>query len=101
VSPAVEGAPGVHGRAVDQAIRELLLLEASDWAFMMRRGEMTPYAEARVRAHVHRALRLSEIALAEVVRPDDAAWVDAIRDHDRFLAELSGEGIRDAFDPWA
>jgi 1,4-alpha-glucan branching enzyme len=99
-APAVEGPAGVSGRAVDQAIRELLLLEASDWAFMMRRGEMTPYAEARVRAHVHRALRLAEIALAEWVSPDEAAWVDAIRAHDRFLAELSGEGIRDAFDPW-
>jgi 1,4-alpha-glucan branching enzyme len=99
-APAVEGAAGVHGRAVDQAIRELLLLEASDWAFMMRRGEMTPYAEARVRGHVHRALRLSEIALAEGPSAEEAAWVDAIRDHDRFLAELSGQQIRDAFDPW-
>jgi 1,4-alpha-glucan branching enzyme len=87
------------GRAVDQAIRELLLLEASDWAFMMRRGEMTPYAEARVREHVHRATRLSEIAMAESVAPDEAAWIDAVCDRDRFLIELSGEAIRDAFDP--
>ena len=68
---------GVAGRAVDQAIRELLLLEASDWAFMLTRGEMATYAEARVRAHAYRAARLSSIALAESVSAEDAAWVDA------------------------
>ena len=93
-------AGGLSGRAVDQAIRELMLLEASDWAFMMRRGEMTEYAEARVRAHAHRAGRLAEIALAETPTMDDLAWVHAVCDRDRFLAELSGESIRDAFDPW-
>lgn len=93
-------AGGLAGRALDQSIRELMLLEASDWAFMMRRGEMTPYAEARVRAHAHRAGRLAEIALAETPTMDDLAWVHAVGDRDRFLGELRGEGIRDAFDPW-
>jgi 1,4-alpha-glucan branching enzyme len=93
-------AGGLSGRALDQAIRELMLLESSDWAFMMRRGEMTPYAEARVRAHAHRAGRLAGIALAEKPTMDDLAWVHAVGDRDRFLGELSGEGIRDAFDPW-
>ncbi len=93
-------ATGIRGRALDQAIREECLLEASDWAFMMRRGEMTRYAEARVRAHAHRATRLAGIAQAEAVAPEDAAWVDAVCDRDRFLAVLTGEEIRDAFDPW-
>ncbi|MFT3775516.1 MAG: DUF1957 domain-containing protein [Minicystis sp.] len=93
-------ATGLSGRALDQAVRELLLLQASDWAFMMRRGEMTQYAEARVRAHVHRANRLASIALAESPKVEDLAWVHAVCDRDRFLAELSGEKIRDAFDPW-
>jgi 1,4-alpha-glucan branching enzyme len=93
-------AQGIAGEALDQAIRELLLLEASDWAFMMRRGEMTPYAEARVRAHAHRAARLAEIAGVEAPSEEDARWVKAVRARDRFLDELSGERIRDAFDPW-
>lgn len=93
-------ASGLCGRALDQAIRELLLLQASDWAFMMRRGEMTPYAEARVRAHAHRANRLADIAMGEAPSVEDLAWVHAVCDRDRFLADLTGEEIRDAFDPW-
>ncbi len=91
-------ADGLAGAALDQSIRELLLLEASDWAFMMRRGEMTPYAEARVRAHAHRATRLAGIALAGHATPEDAAFVEGVVDHDRFLSVLQGERIRDAFD---
>jgi 1,4-alpha-glucan branching enzyme len=94
-------ATGLAGRALDQAIRELLLLQSSDWAFMLRRGEMTPYAEARVRTHAHRATRLAGIALAEHAAPDDAAWVSEVCDRDGFLAALQGERIRDAFDPWS
>ena len=93
-------ATGPAGHALDQAIRELLLLESSDWAFMLRRGEMTPYAEARARAHAHRAARLAGIATAEAATPEDAAWVDAVRDQDCFLARLEGERIQDAFDAW-
>jgi 1,4-alpha-glucan branching enzyme len=93
-------ATGASGRALDQSIRELLLLEASDWAFMLRRGEMTRYAEERVRAHSHRATKLAGLAMAEHVAPEDAAWIDAVCDRDRFLAGLEGEAIRDAFDPW-
>ena len=93
-------AEGLAGRALDQAIRELLLLEASDWAFMLRRGEMATYADARVRSHAHRATRLSSIATGEGKAADDAGWLDAVCDRDRFLEALSGERIRDAFDPW-
>jgi len=93
-------AGGLAGRALDQSIRELLLLESSDWAFMMRRGEMTTYAEARVRAHAHRATRLAAIAVADGPSPDDAAFVEAVGDRDCFLEALQGEAIRDAFDPW-
>jgi 1,4-alpha-glucan branching enzyme len=93
-------ADGLEGRALDQAIRELLLLEASDWAFMLKRGEVAAYAEARVRAHAHRAARLSGIATGEGRAADDATWVEAVCDRDRFLERLGGERIRDAFDPW-
>lgn len=91
---------GLKGRAVDQAIRELMLLQSSDWAFMMRRGEMTRYAEARVRAHVHRCQKLADVALSGAPSVDDLAIVHAACDRDRFLIELRGERIRDAFDPW-
>ncbi|MGK4006727.1 1,4-alpha-glucan branching protein domain-containing protein [Sorangium sp. So ce1036] len=94
------GAGGLPGRALDQAIRELLLLQSSDWAFMMTTGEMVPYAEARVRAHAARARRLASLAEQALAAPADAAWLDAICTLDPFLSELTGPALRDAFDPW-
>jgi len=93
-------ASGLSGRALDQAIRELMLLEASDWAFMLHRREMAEYAETRVRSHVQRLTRLSAIARSKSPTVEDLAYVHAVCDRDRFLADLHGEEIRDAFDAW-
>lgn len=95
---------GRRASAFEQSIRELMLLESSDWAFMITRGEMAEYAESRVRAHVHRARRLALIGAAEslpgALRPEDAAWARAVAERNTFLSELSGPSILDAFDPW-
>jgi 1,4-alpha-glucan branching enzyme len=95
---------GRRASAFEQSIRELMLLESSDWAFMIARGEMAEYAESRVRAHVHRARRLALIGAAEslpgAIRPEDAAWARAVAERDTFLSELTGPSILDAFDPW-
>jgi 1,4-alpha-glucan branching enzyme len=93
-------ATGAAGLALDQAIVELCLLEASDWAFMLRRGEMSAYAEARVRAHAHRATTLARIAITGHASDEEVAWIGAVRERDCFLKELDGEQIRDAFDAW-
>jgi 1,4-alpha-glucan branching enzyme len=45
-------------RALNQAARELLLAESSDWAFIMKTGTMVSYAVWRTREHVLRFLRL-------------------------------------------
>ncbi len=47
-----EGAEPLVRRALDQAARELLLAQASDWAFMMRSGHYRDYAEKRVKLHL-------------------------------------------------
>jgi 1,4-alpha-glucan branching enzyme len=39
-------------RALNQAARELLLAQSSDWAFIMKTGTMVDYASARTRVHV-------------------------------------------------
>jgi 1,4-alpha-glucan branching enzyme len=89
-----------RGAALDQAVRELLLLQASDWAFMIDRGDMARYGEARARAHAERARRLAALATKAALTPEERAWIRAICDSDRFLAELRGPAIRDAFAPW-
>jgi 1,4-alpha-glucan branching enzyme len=46
-------APGaLERRALNQAARELLLAQSSDWAFIMKTGTMVEYAHDRTRTHV-------------------------------------------------
>jgi 1,4-alpha-glucan branching enzyme len=97
---ARRGADGLAGRALDQAIRELFLLESSDWGFMIRRGEMAEYAASRVRVHAGRVDRLCRLAGRGWIGADEAEWLEATCERTPFLAELAGDSIRDAFDPW-
>ncbi len=39
-------------RALNQAARELLLAQSSDWAFIMKTGTMVEYAHQRTSTHV-------------------------------------------------
>jgi 1,4-alpha-glucan branching enzyme len=94
---AARHADGAAGRALDQALVELLLLEASDWAFMLHRGEMAEYAEQRVRAHATRVARLARVAIAGAASDDDEGFLRAVEQRDPFLLELRGEPIRAAF----
>jgi 1,4-alpha-glucan branching enzyme len=43
---------GLKQRALNQAAREALLAQASDWPFIMRAGTAVPYAVRRVKDHV-------------------------------------------------
>ena len=45
-------------RALNQAARELMLAESSDWAFIMKTGTMVPYAIKRTREHLARFLKI-------------------------------------------
>lgn len=45
-------ASGTKLRALNQAARELLLAQSSDWAFIMTTGTMVSYAEKRTREHI-------------------------------------------------
>lgn len=43
---------GIKARALNQAARELLLVQASDWPFIMRTGTTVHYAVNRVKEHI-------------------------------------------------
>ena len=53
-------ASGLERRALNQAARELLLAQASDWAFIMFAGTMVEYAVKRTNDHLTRFNRLYE-----------------------------------------
>ncbi|TBH15912.1 1,4-alpha-glucan branching protein [Thermus thermamylovorans] len=48
----------VPHRVLQQAMRELLLLEASDWPFLIDTGQAVAYAEERYRGHAEAFFRL-------------------------------------------
>ena len=53
-------ADGLVLRALNQMARELLLLEASDWAFILKTGTHTAYAGRTLREHLERFTTLWE-----------------------------------------
>jgi 1,4-alpha-glucan branching enzyme len=55
--PAAEG---ITRRALDQAAREVLLAQSSDWPFIMSAGTVVSYAARRVREHLDRFWKIRE-----------------------------------------
>lgn len=48
------GADGLLRRALNQAARELLLAQSSDWAFILKTGTVVEYARKRFKEHISR-----------------------------------------------
>jgi 1,4-alpha-glucan branching enzyme len=80
-----EGADGWTRRALNQAARELLLLQSSDWAFIMKTGTSTGYAVARVKAHIARFRRLDrELSSGGI----DQGWLADLERRDNIFPDL-------------
>ncbi len=58
LAEAFPDAQGLARRMLNQAVRELLLAQSSDWAFIMTRGTMVPYAVRRTKEHLVRFRQL-------------------------------------------
>ncbi|MCE9667265.1 DUF1957 domain-containing protein [Myxococcus stipitatus] len=80
-------------RALNQAARELLLAQGSDWAFIMKTGTMVEYARRRSREHVQRFLRLHEQLRAGTV---DEGWLSQVESRDNVFPELDYRVYRPA-----
>lgn len=73
-------------RALNQAARELLLAQSSDWAFIMRTGTMVPYAVRRTRSHLMRFQKLyQEINLGTV----DSGWLEKVEAIDNIFPNIN------------
>lgn len=80
------GGDDLTWRALNQAGRELLLAQASDWAFILKAGTATDYAQRRFRSHIGRFQRISN-SLAEGRAPDPA-WLSAVEATDNCFPTL-------------
>jgi 1,4-alpha-glucan branching enzyme len=78
-------AEGWTRRALNQAARELLLAQSSDWAFIITTGTMVQYAVKRFKDHIHRFTRLYEM-LQE--RRIDESWLAEVESKDTIFQEI-------------
>lgn len=78
-------AQGLKKAALNQAARELLLAQSSDWAFIMKAGTMVPYAEKRTNEHIGRFTKLYHDILEDTIDPQ---WLKEIEEKDNIFPEL-------------
>lgn len=88
---------GLRGRALDQLLRELLLLQSSDWNFILKTATAMGYAEARIRAHTHRLRHLGWLVEKPEWDAEDARFVADLEERDKFLVVLPSDTLRAAF----
>ena len=78
-------AGGDQKRALNQAARELMLAQSSDWAFIMKTGTMVEYAVKRTKDHLWRFERLADQLENGGV---DAGFLKQIEETDNIFPEM-------------
>ncbi len=93
-------AQGEAGRFLLLAGRELLILQASDWPFLITTGSARDYAERRFSVHYADFKRLADLArragAGEGASPVDAAFVEALEKRDDLFRDLDLAPFRPA-----
>ncbi|MBV8587720.1 MAG: DUF1957 domain-containing protein [Verrucomicrobia bacterium] len=83
---AVETPAAWKNRPLQQMARELLLAQASDWAFLMKTGTAREYATKRTRDHIIRFTRLYDQFMGGVV---DMDLLSACEERDNLFPDLN------------
>lgn len=78
-------ADGTNLRAINQAARELLLAQSSDWAFIMDNGTMVDYAIKRTNNHVRRFDQLYDMLSSGQV---DEEWLTEVERRDALFPAI-------------
>jgi len=76
---------GVVKRALTQAAREILLAQASDWAFIIAKDTAVQYAERRTRDHLIRFNRIYEMICSNNI---EEPWLSEIESKDNIFPNL-------------
>ena len=79
------GADTLLVRALNQAARELLLAQSSDWAFQIHHGTSAAYAAARFRTHLERFDALADACERGTI---DQEYLEEIEGRDNLFPEL-------------
>ncbi len=78
-------ADGLLRRALNQAARELLLAQSSDWAFIMKTGSHVEYAVKRTKEHLLRFDRLYHDSKGNTL---DEGWLGDIEYSDNLFPDI-------------
>lgn len=78
-------ADGLYRRGLNQAARELMLAQSSDWAFIMKTGTMVEYAVKRSKSHLGRFTRLYHQLKANCL---DEEWLETIEALDNIFPAI-------------
>ena len=73
-------------RALNQAARELLLAQSSDWLFIITNGTMVDYAKKRIKDHIGRFTRLYESLKNNNL---DTAFIENIEEKDCIFPDIN------------
>ena len=76
---------GLYKRALNQALRELLLAQSSDWGFILGTGTHTSYAILRTKDHILRFSRLYEDLKSNSI---DENWLADIEYKDNIFEQI-------------
>lgn len=86
-------AEGLTLRALNQAARELLMAQASDWAFMINSGAMAEYGTRRTKTHLSRLGRL----MREIEdRKIDEGWLSIVESQDNIFPRIDYRSYNNA-----
>ena len=86
---------GLKERALNQAAREVLLSQASDWPFIMTTGIAEPYAIKRVREHIHNFLVIYDNLCRNTV---DTEWLTNIEKKNNLFPDIDYRIFADTAD---
>lgn len=76
---------GLKLRALNQAAREVLLCQASDWPFIMKTGTTVPYAVRRVKEHLHNFTFIYEGLRRNAVKTE---WLTAVEKKNNIFSDV-------------
>lgn len=76
----------IQQRALNQAARELLLAQSSDWAFIMKAGTMVEYAVKRTKEHLFHFNKLDNDIRANAI---DEKWLSEIEHKNNIFPDIN------------
>lgn len=85
LSGRFSNAKGIRRRALNQAAREVLLSQHSDWAFIIKAGTATEYAKKRFEEHIGRFTHLYQSIISGNISEE---WLNKTEDKDRIFQDI-------------